>query len=304
MAAGQQGAIGMTGQHRAAEAASEARRRTNPGEEGQRQLKHDHPRSEPQKSYHTILEQQMTQAEEELERPTGSLLLSGFTAGLDVGFGPLGMVVLLTATRTVFPKPVQEILAANLYAVGFILVVLGRSALFTEQTASAVGPVLAGRVGVRRLLRLWGLVLFANVVGGALFAFFATRVGIGMGIAAASTFGELAGKLVSQSSPVMFGSAVGAGWLMGLLAWLVVASRDSVSQIVVVWIITFLIGYLGLHHSIAGTVEVLAGVFVGQGASAADYARFLVLAVLGNAVGGAFFVAVLKYAHIRQSASG
>ncbi|HEX5817917.1 MAG TPA: formate/nitrite transporter family protein [Gemmatimonadales bacterium] len=294
----------MTGDHAALEAASEKRRTTTPGAESHRELRHDHPRAEPQKSYHTILEQQMAQAEEELERPAGSLLLSGLTAGLDVGFGPLAMVVLLTATSTVFPKPVQEILAANLYAVGFILVVMGRSALFTEQTASAVGPVLAGRVGVGRLLRLWGLVLVANVAGGAIFALFATRVGIGMGIAEASKFGELAGKLVTQTSPVMFASAIGAGWLMGLLAWLVVASRDSVSQIAVVWIITFVLGFLGLHHSIAGTVEVLAGVFVGQGATLADYARFLVLAVLGNAVGGAFFVAALKFAHIRQSASG
>ena len=293
----------MMPEHAGAEAASQKRRTVTPDDEAHRELRHDHPRDEPQKSYHTVLEQQMAQAEEELERPASALLLSGLTAGLDVGFGPLAMAVLMTSTRTVFPKPVQELLAANLYAVGFILVVMGRSALFTEQTASAVGPVLAGRVGLGRLLRLWSLVVVANVAGGALFALFATRVGTGMGIADASAFGELAGKLVTQSSPVMLASAIGAGWLMGLLAWLVVAARDSVSQLAIVWIITFVLGYLGLHHSIAGTVEVLAGVFVGEGATLADYARFIMLAILGNALGGAFFVAALKFAHIRQSAS-
>jgi formate/nitrite transporter FocA (FNT family) len=67
------------------------------------------------------------------------------------------------------------------------------------------------------------------------------------------------------------------------------------------WIITFVLAYLGLHHSIAGTVEVRSGVLVGQGATMTDFARLLVLAVLGNAVGGAFLVASLKFAHIRQS---
>ena len=46
---------------------------------------------------------------------------------------------------------------------------LGRSALFTEQSTSAVLPVLAGRASLVQLARLWILVLIGNVVGGALF---------------------------------------------------------------------------------------------------------------------------------------
>ena len=37
----------------------------------------DIPRQEPQKSYHTILEQHVRQAQDELERPAGALMLSG-----------------------------------------------------------------------------------------------------------------------------------------------------------------------------------------------------------------------------------
>jgi formate/nitrite transporter FocA (FNT family) len=99
----------------------------------------------------------------------------------------------------------------------------------------------------------------------------------------------------------MLGSAVGAGWLMGLLSWLIVAGRDSVSQIVIVWIVTFVLGLLGLHHSVAGTMEVLAGVFVGEGAALGDFGRFIAVAALGNAIGGAFFVAALKFGHISST---
>jgi formate/nitrite transporter FocA (FNT family) len=67
-------------------------------------------------------------------------------------------------------------------------------------------------------------------------------------------------------------------------------------------LITLAIGVAHLHHSIAGSIEVLMGVFVGQGASVADFGRFFALSVLGNAVGGSVFVALLKHGHVRHSA--
>src|SRR5579884_1378876 len=98
----------------------------------------DAPRQEPQKSYHTILEQHVRQAQEELERPAGALLLSGLSAGLDLGFGPFLMAVIATLTLNDLSHSIRQILIALAYSVGFIFVVMGRSALFTEQTTSAV----------------------------------------------------------------------------------------------------------------------------------------------------------------------
>ena len=267
----------------------------------ERANEHDHPLDEAQKSYHTILEQQTARAEEDLARPATALFLSGLTAGLDLGFGPFAMAISLTLLRDVLPMPVLELLNANLYGLGFVFVVMGYSALFTEQTTSAVQPVLAGRVAARRLFRLWGIVLFANVLGGALFAAFAAVLGPALGIVEPRAYGEIAHKLVDDAWWVMLMSAVAAGWLMGLLSWLVTAARDSISQIFVVWATTFIIGLGAMHHSIAGTIEVLMGVFVGQGATFGDYGRFLLWAVLGNAFGGSVFVAALKYGHVQRS---
>ncbi len=52
-----------------------------------------------------------------------------------------------------------------------------------------------------------------------------------------------------------------------------------------------------LHHVVVGSVEVLAGAFSGQGVTIAEYGYFLLYATLGNAVGGAFFVALIKYSY-------
>jgi len=265
------------------------------------ELARDVPREEAQKSYHTVLEQHTQQALEDIERPAGGLLLSSFSAGLDIGFGPFLMAVVATLVHGTFSRPTTDLLIALAYTSGFVLVVVGRSALFTEQTTSAVLPVLARRAPAWRLLRLWSLVLAGNLVAGALIASFISYLGPRLGIIDSSVLAAIADKLIHHPPGIVFFSAVAAGWLMGLLAWLVVASRETTSQILIIVIVTFVIGIASLHHSIAGAVEVLMAVFANAGPTLADYARVVSLAIVGNAVGGAVFVALLKFGHVRAS---
>jgi len=56
------------------------------------------------------------------------------------------------------------------------------------------------------------------------------------------------------------------------------------------------IGMTHLHHGIAGSLQVLAGLFVDPGVAAAADGRFLLRATLGNVLGGVIF-ASLKYSH-------
>ena len=57
-------------------------------------------------------------------------------------------------------------LVANMYSFGFILVVLGRSELFTEQTSLAVMPVMSNRASASSVARLWVIIYVSNLVGG------------------------------------------------------------------------------------------------------------------------------------------
>jgi formate/nitrite transporter FocA (FNT family) len=254
---------------------------------------------EPQKSYQTILEQEIVAGLTELERPAGGLLLSGLSAGLDVSLGLLLMGVLRTLTEGTLPKPVSEILVAMGYSAGFLFVVLGRSELFTEHTTLAVMPVLDGRATLRQLGRLWGLIYVANQVGAAAFAAFLAYLAPRLGIVEPRVFGAIAAGVVDHPAGVILLSGVLAGWLMGLLSWLVAASRDTIGQIVIVTLVTTAIGLCHLHHAVAGTAEVLAGVFSGQGATMAGFGKFLLWATLGNILGGVVCVALLKFGHVR-----
>lgn len=255
----------------------------------------------PQKSYREILAQEISSGQTELERPASGLLMSGLSAGLDVSWSLFLMGVMTTLAKSVFPHAVVEILVANMYAVGFLFVVLGRSELYTEHTTLAVLPVLGGRASVGQLLRLWSLVYVANLAGVSLFGAMTAFVGPALGVISREALGEIAHGVVKYGSWEILASAVLAGWLMGLLSWLVTAARDTISQIFLVWLVTTAIGICHLHHVIAGSAEVLAGLFAGQGITVADFGRFLLLATVGNTLGGGIFVAILKYGHATQT---
>lgn len=250
-----------------------------------------------QKPYAEILEAEVRQGLQELRRDAGGLLLSGLSAGLDIGFSVFLMAAMLTAVAGELPDGVVRILVANMYSVGFIFVVLGRSELFTEHTSLAVFPVLAGRAGIGQLSRLWGLVYVSNIVGAALFAALVVTIGPALAVTDPAYFGVIAKDMAEPNWWAMLLSALLAGWLMGLLSWLLSAARDTISQLIVVWLVATAIGFGQLHHSIVGTVEVLAGVFSASDLTLGDYGRFIWWTTLGNAMGGVIFVALIKYSH-------
>lgn len=244
-----------------------------------------------------ILQEEIQEGRAAIRRSTGGLFLSGLSAGLDIGFGLFLSGVALTVVGGSLPRPISELLLANMIAVGFVFVVLGRSELFTEQTTLAVLPVLNGKASVGSLLRVWVVVYVANLVGAAMFAALAATIGPALAVIEPSAFEAIATAKTSHPGWVIFLSALLAGWLMGLLSWLVAATRDTISVIAITWLIGAVIGFAHLHHVVAGSVEVLAGVFAGRSVSATDYAHFLLWTTLGNAIGGPLFVSVLKYGH-------
>jgi formate/nitrite transporter FocA (FNT family) len=256
----------------------------------------------PKKASRQILLHEIEEGIDALERPVVGLFVSGLSAGLDVGFSLFLMAVVLTRVEGTLPEPMVSMLVANMYSVGFIFVILGRSELFTEQTTLAVLPTLDGRASVGSLLRLWVVVYVANTLGAAAFAGLVTRIGPSLGVIQPRVFGEIAHRLTDHSAREMFLSGILAGWLMGLLSWLIAAARDTISQIVLVWLVTTVIGFASLHHAIVGTVEVLSGAFSGQGIGPRDVGRFLLWVTLGNIVGGVVFVAFLKYGLARPGA--
>jgi formate/nitrite transporter FocA (FNT family) len=81
----------------------------------------------PQKAATQILNQEIREGLPALELPTFQLFVSALSGGLDIGFSVLLMGVVYTQSDQTLPKPVVNIFVANMYSLGFIFVVLGRS---------------------------------------------------------------------------------------------------------------------------------------------------------------------------------
>lgn len=260
-----------------------------------RENREEEAEQEPLKSGQIIIGQEMRQAVEELHRPSRGLFASGLIAGLGVGVSLFLMATVMTLSEDSLAEPLTALLIANAYAVGFIIVIMGRTDLFTEYTTIAILPVLFKRASVRALGRLWGLVYVANLIGAALFAGFTTLVGPALGVIEPSVLSRISLELVSHPWWIIVLSGLFAGWLMGLLSWLVTAGRDTISQIFFVWLVTGSIGFARLHHSITGSVEVLAGVLTHEAIGLIEYGHFLLWSTLGNIIGGVLFAVLIRY---------
>ncbi len=130
------------------------------------------------KSSASILVEQFIDAKETFNRSLGSLFTSAFTAGLEIGISFFVILAAFTLIGDFMPNKYAMVLASLLYPIGFIIVVIGQSLLFTEQTSLLSLPVLNKIEPLHKLLRLWGIVIAGNIVGGCIFA--ALMIGLGL----------------------------------------------------------------------------------------------------------------------------
>ena len=242
-----------------------------------------------------ILKRTLENALRQIKRPASGLLLGGVGAGLNLSFGALFMGIVLTFS-TDFPSPlIKQFILANASVIGFIIVVMGQSELFTAHSTMGVLPVLDKRASLIELGRQWGLVYAGNMIGCVVFATLIATLGPALNVVTPEAFGKLANALLPFSGTTIFLSGIIAGWLMGMVVWLVAASRYTMGQFLIIWLLTMAIGFAPFHHCILGTTEVLSAIFLGNDIAMTSFFHFLGWTTLGNIVGGGVFVALLNY---------
>ena len=147
---------------------------------------------------------------------------------------------------------------------------------------------------------MWTVVFVANILGTLLFSAVVAHGHILEPAALKILFEEVAHKAEYGFGEV-FLKAIFGGWLVALIAWLVAASQDTISQAFFVFSLAFLIPAAGLTYCIAGSSEFLISVFSGEQTWAGYLGGFLVPTTLGNTVGGVILVALLNYGQVMGS---
>jgi len=239
------------------------------------------------------------EGEGELARTPRALWWSGVAAGLSIGFSVLSQALLAANLPEAEWAPIIEKMG---YAVGFIIVILARQQLFTENTLTAVLPVITAwkLYWVWIMLRLWAIVLAANLVGAFIFA-----VAIAyMGMLPADVSAEVAAiseHMMENSPGEMFVKGIAAGWLIAALVWMLPSAENV--EIFLIGLMTYLIALGGFTHCIAGSVEAFY-LWVTQAATTWDvFIKFLLPTLAGNVVGGTILFGLVSYAQVRDEIS-
>jgi formate/nitrite transporter FocA (FNT family) len=237
---------------------------------------------------------------DELERPTSALFWSGLAAGLSMGFSLVAEGLL----RAHLPDAPWRPLVAKLgYSVGFLIVILGRQQLFTENTLTPILPLLQHRDArtLGNVLRLWGVVLLANLLGTLAFGFAAART-TAFEPHLRETFLRIGDEALAHGFGTTLVRGVFAGWLIALMVWLLPFAEAA--RVWVIILITYVVGLGQFSHIIAGAVEVFTAAAAGRAGWTAVFGGYIVPTLVGNILGGVTLVAALNHAQVVAGGEG
>jgi formate/nitrite transporter FocA (FNT family) len=243
--------------------------------------------------------QGLEEGESRLSRRPLSAASTGLVGGFDVMIGVGVATVVAGALSGVLPAKLASVIGALAFGVGFVLITLGRSELFSENFLIPVGAVLEGRKPLRRLPVLWVPALLANVLGMLVLALILSVPTVldHNSIVAA---GHTANVFAERSAWAAFLSAIVAGLVMTLWTWLGIAVRTDVGRVLVALVIGFTIAAPNMNHVIVGTGEMMFGVLGGAThATWGDVGVNFLLALAGNLVGGMMFVTLTRFVQAR-----
>ena len=195
-----------------------------------------------------IYERVKREAGEELGRPVPALAFSGLFAGATVGFGSVASAA---AAAMLADHDDARLIGAIFFPIGFIVVIIGRAQLFTENTLYPVTLVLDERRHLLATLRLWVIVLSANLIGAVLFALVVTKTRA-LAPDVVAKVAEDGHRATLGSWGSFFWSAVLGGWAIALVAWVIQSSGVVIGQIALIWTLVFVVGLAGLLWATSG----------------------------------------------------
>lgn len=243
----------------------------------------------------TIYEIISIEGEEELDRSLPSLGWSGLVAGLCISFSLFCEGYL----KHHLPDGDYFLLENLGYTFGFVIVIIGRFQLFTENTITVVLPLLEKRTtrNVIRIAKLWAVVLTTNFVGTMIAAILVTKFNF-VTPELLAVFTDISKHAVDQNLWHIFKTAIPAGFLIACLVWMLPSARGGTEFWVIV-MVTYIIAIGDFAHIVAGSVE--AFILLIQGYITIGKALgFLVAACAGNIIGGTFLFAVLAYNQVKN----
>lgn len=236
------------------------------------------------------------QGDQELERTLAALWWSALAAGLTMGLSLMGMGLLYARLPD---GEGAQVIASLGYSAGFLAVILARQQLFTENTLTAVLPVMTTPTfaNLGRLLRLWSVVLLGNLAGTLLVAWIMLELPIFDGKTDVA-FLEVGRKVMKNDISQMFAKGIVSGWMIATMVWMIPSMEHA--KIWIIMMITYLMALGDFTHIVVGSVEVSYLVWAGDETWRSFWLEFALPTLAGNIIGGSFIFALISHAQVRS----
>jgi formate/nitrite transporter FocA (FNT family) len=231
---------------------------------------------------------------DELDRSTSALAWSGLAAGLSMGFSFFTEALLISHLPDARWTP---LVAKFGYTIGFLLVILGSQQLFTENTLTAVIPLLAEKT--RKVFydtaRLWTVVLITNLIGAFIFAA-VMNIDSLFRPDLVKAFEHVAVHAFKHDAIQTLVLGIFAGWLIAMMVWMLPAAGEMGTIIII--IIAYLVGVAAFPHLSAGAVDVFYAGLHGHAPWKQVIFSYLLPTLVGNCIGGVTIVSGLAHAQV------
>lgn len=228
---------------------------------------------------------------ERLHRSLRVLFTTGLLGGIEIGFGVLAYLVVLHETNS-------HLLGALAFSIGFVALYLAHSELFTEGFFYPIMAIFAGQGTVLQLLRLWGLTLVTNLLGGWLLMWLVV-----------TALPQLHGTITEEAlhyveAPLGWTSVclalLGGGAITLMTRMQSGSSSDAATLAASVAGAVLLIG-VGLFHSILDSVIIFGALHIGaEGVSYLGWLQWFWYVALANVVGGLLLVTLPRLLRTSQ----
>jgi len=236
------------------------------------------------------------EGEAELARPLQALAFSGLAAGILVSFSFLFRSVFHMHLAGSTFEPLVSCLG---YTVGFIIVILGRMQLFTENPITTIIPLLSEWSWFRfyEVARLWATVFFFNIVGTAIAAaFYSCPYTLSPQIEAAMY--DVAVNVMTLAPIENLLRGIPAGILIAAIVW--ISPQTKYFRFVMILFLVYFIALGDFAHVVVGSCE-MAYIVMADNASFSDYFfRFLIPCGIGNVIGGTLIFTLLVYYQVAK----
>lgn len=263
--------------------------------------------------------------------PAWNMLLRGFMAGAYIAMGAALATMCSTGIQATdvalrfgtASAGFSQLITGAVFPVGLIIIVLTGAELFTGDAMLAPMAAFIHKISWAQVLNLWIFVYIGNLIGSIVFAYIMAygplvsfdAAGVGTVTAFGSRAIAIAGAKVSYTGLMgmwsLFLKAIACNWLVNLAILLGICADDAVGKFFGIWFPIMAFVSSGFEHCVANMYFIPAGILaqgfitdptkINAGLTwVTMWTNNIILATIGNIVGGLLFVGILYWVAFRK----